>query len=667
MPVFEIQGGEGKTFEIDAPDIHAAASALGAPTIPDDKYHAAARQELAANEKLGLGASPVARRILQGATFNTADEIMAGMQTPIEMFKRGTLDPREGYNYAKAQQDLSLENARKDSGAVGTAAEILGGIGSGAGLSRAGVGLLGRLGPNAGLGSRSLASAVDAAGYGAVAGAGEGNSLAERGQNAALGAGTGAVLGGVAPGAIQLAGGMVAPVVSNIRARFNPAGFAQSQVARAVSESGQTPQQIADSVTNAARAGQDVFTVADAMGNPGQRMLSTVTRAPGPGRTEAVNFMDARQAGQGRRVSNILAEGFDSPQTAEQTAATLTGARDAAANSAYAAARRNAGPVDLTRVISNIDQTLTPGANQIARPQSGLANDSIEAALENVRRRLTDNRSMLTDFTAVQRVRDDLADMVQQSTNRGQGNRARLLGGVLRQMDAAMGQASPRYLAANAAYHQQSQVIGATDQGRQAAMRGRTEDIVPAFRAASPAQQQAFRAGYVDPLIQQVQGGAVGANKARPFTSDAFRTEAAAMAPQRTGNQMTQRLARENTMFETRAQATGGSRTADNLADASALGIEPSLVGNILHGNWASAARQLLSAGSNVLSGNTAEVRHEVGRLLLMRGANVSGPQLQQLLSQAVNTIRTRQMIASRLGSGLLAGGAVTPSAIGQR
>lgn len=667
MPVFEIQGGEGKTFEIDAPDIHAAASALGAPTIPDDKYHAAARQELAANEKLGLGSSPVARRILQGATFNTADEIMAGMQTPIEMFKRGTLDPREGYNYAKAQQDLSLEKARKDSGAVGTAAEILGGIGSGAGLSRAGVGLLGRLGPNAGLGSRSLASAVDAAGYGAVAGAGEGNSLAERGQNAALGAGTGAVLGGVAPGAIQLAGGMVAPVVSNIRARFNPAGFAQSQVARAVSESGQTPQQIADSVTNAARAGQDVFTVADAMGNPGQRMLSTVTRAPGEGRTEAVNFLDARQAGQGRRVANTLAEGFDTPETAAQTQTRLTARRDAASDVNYEAARQGAGPVDLSRTVARIDQTLSPGVNRFAQPGTNLAPDSVEAALTNVRSRLTDGRSMLTDFEAIQRVRGDLADAIMAADRAGAGNKARLLRQAMTEMDAAMEQASPGYMAANRAHAAASRAIDAVDLGRQAATRGRTENTVPAFRAMPAGQQQAFRSGYVDPLIEQVQGGAYGVNKARPFTSDAFRTEAAAMAPQRTGNQMTQRLARENTMFETRAQATGGSRTADNLADASALGIEPSLVGNILHGNWASAARQLLSAGSNVLSGNTAEVRHEVGRLLLMRGANVSGPQLQQLLSQAVNTIRTRQMIASRLGSGLLAGGAVTPSAIGQR
>ena len=43
------------------------------------------------------------------------------------------------------------------------------------------------------------------------------------------------------------------------------------------------------------------------------------------------------------------------------------------------------------------------------------------------------------------------------------------------------------------------------------------------------------------------------------------------MAP---GNDLLQRrLGREMTMFETRNAALGGSKTADNLADADALGV----------------------------------------------------------------------------------------------
>ncbi len=137
------------------------------------------------------------------------------------------------------------------------------------------------------------------------------------------------------------------------------------------------------------------------------------------------------------------------------------------------------------------------------------------------------------------------------------------------------------------------------------------------------------------------------------------------MAPMRTGNTMMQRLGRENTMFATRSQATGGSQTADNLADANAMGIYPSIIGDIIHGNWVGAARSLITAGSNALSGNTAAVRQEVGRLLLLRGSNVSGSQLPGLITQAVQNVRTRQLLANRIGSGLFAGAAVAPNAIG--
>ena len=70
--------------------------------------------------------------------------------------------------------------------------------------------------------------------------------------------------------------------------------------------------------------GQGNFSVADALGNASQRMLSTVARSPGEGRTSVVNFLENRQAGQGRRVSNALAEGFDARETAAQTESRLT-------------------------------------------------------------------------------------------------------------------------------------------------------------------------------------------------------------------------------------------------------------------------------------------------------------------------------------------------------
>jgi hypothetical protein len=89
-----------------------------------------------------------------------------------------------------------------------------------------------------------LASAADAGGIGAVSGFNEGNGISERVTNAAKGAGTGALLGGALAGCVGAIaqGRHAAPIFRQYQGPcVNPEGFANSQIARAVSESGQTP------------------------------------------------------------------------------------------------------------------------------------------------------------------------------------------------------------------------------------------------------------------------------------------------------------------------------------------------------------------------------------------------------------------------------------------
>lgn len=591
------------------------------------------------------------RRVAHGVTFGADNTLLAAAQTPLEMIKRGTFDPREGYNFAKAREDLIMDDARKNTGALGTALEIGGGVGSGIGLARGGISFARGLAPEAGLLARSAASAGDAAAIGGFSGAMEGDGLRERGINALKGAGIGAVAGGATPVALNILGAAASPIISNIRARVNPTGFAQSQVARGVSESGMTPQQIASQVAQAGNEGQGMFTVADAMGNAGQRMLASTARAPGQARTDVVNFLDSRQAGQGRRVSNALAEGFDSPQTAAQTEARLTAARTAEADANFGNVRANAGQVDVVPAINNLDRNIGTGPGQVITP----ANDSVEAVLTPFRQRLS--RVDPNDFEAVQRIRFDMADAAQAARQQGYNNRARLIGHAVDQLDTAMNAASDGYRAANARFAQQSRNIEAVGQGRDAAMRGRTEDVIPRFQGLTPEGQQAFRAGYVDPLIAQTQGAAFGVNKARPLINDAFQAEAGVMAP---GNPLMQRrIGRENTMFQTRNAATGNSKTAENLADDAAMGVDPTLVGQVLQGNWSGALRSVLASGSNALSGNTPAVRQAVADILMTRGGNVNAAQFQRMIDQTVQRIQSVQNMARSLGRGASGGLAV--------
>lgn len=621
-----------------------------------DQYQQAAIDEQASLKAQGIDpGAGLTRRLAHGATLGADSTILAALETPLEMFKRRTLSPREGYNFAKAREDQIMGDARKNTGALGTAAEVLGGVASGAGLARGGLTAARFLAPEAGILSRTGASAADAAGFGAFAGAMEGNGAGERFNNALKGGGVGLLAGGALPPALAIGGAAISPIVSNLRAWHNPIGFAQSQVARGISESGMTPAQIANDIRTAAGEGQGMFTAADAMGNAGQRLLSTTARSPGQARTDVVNFLDGRQAGQGRRISNALAEGFDSPQTAAQTEARLTAQRGAAADAEFGAVRNDAGQVDVTPAINNLDRVIGTQPGQVLTP----ANDSIEAVLTPFRQRLA--RVNPDDFEAVQRIRGDMSDAAQVAMRGGQGNRARLIGNAVRELDAAMENASSGFRQANRNFAQASRNIDAVGLGRQAAMRGRSEDIIPEFQAQSPQGQGAYRAGYVDPLIQQAQGAAFGANKARPLINDAFADEAAVMAP---GNPLMQRrIGRENTMFQTRNHALGGSPTAQNLNDDAAMGVDPTVIGSVVaqvgSGNYGGALRTMLGAGQNMWSGNTPAVRQAVADILLTRGGNANAAQFQRMIDETVQRIQMVQRMARSMGRGAAGGLAI--------
>lgn len=663
MPTFTFTGPDGKNYSVDGPEGATPEQAFqvlqtqieAAPK--SDKYQQAAIDEQSGLKAKGIDSGAgLTRRLAHGATLGADSTVLAGLQTPLEMIKRGTFSPVEGYNYAKAREDQIMGESRKPEGlmgALGAGAEILGGAVSGAGLANGGLTAARFLAPEAGLLARSGASAADAAGVGAFSGAMEGNGLAERGANALKGGLLGGALGGALPPAMSLLGTVASPIISNIRARINPEGFAQSQVARGISESGMTPAQIAGNIRSAANEGQGMFTAADAMGNAGQRLLATTARSPGQARTDVVNFLDGRQAGQGRRLSNTLAEGFDSPQTAAQTEARLTKARGAEADKEFTTVRTDAQPVNTSNAVAKIDETLAPyGVAHDAAP------DSVAAILARYRKMLDGNN----DFNAVQRVRGDLYDDVQKAFQSGAGNKGRLLKDALKQVDNSLEASSEGYKQANRNFAQASRDIDAVGQGHAASsnQRARSEDVIPEFQAHSPAGQSAYRSGYVDPLIARVQNAAFGANKARQLVNDGFQAESAAMNPGRDAL-MQRRIGREDTMFQTRNAATGNSKTAENLNDDAAMGAGPMLgvIGSVLTGNYAGAVRGLLAAGANGMTGNTPAIRQAVADMLMTRGNNVGTAQFERMVNETVRKLKQVEQMARSMGRGAAGGLAV--------
>lgn len=643
MGTFTIQDPAGKSYTIEGDSAEGAVAALkkhlgtDANPIGDDRAATVA----------GLRGIP-----LVGAYVDKGAAMLNAAAQPFT---------ETGLSHADTYADRVAENEKT----VKTATDRYEAdhpIETGVGKTFVGAGALAPLGVTA-LGARAMGMAGEAllpsmlkgaASFGAL----NAGDAALRGESVGKGLATGALGGAAGPIAgralTAAANGLVAggsSVIGNFRARMNPEGYAQSQIARAVAESGQTPAAVGQAVQQANAEGQP-FTLADSLGNSGQSMLATVARSPGEGRTAAVNFLDARQAGQGRRVSNTLSEGFNAPETAAQTEARLTAARGTAADAEYGAVRNDAAPVNVSNVVEHIDSQVSP----FGVPHDRIAPDGITGRMLAYRRMLSGGDAALdgsatgglNDFTAAQRVRSELADEIQSARQSGAGNKARLLGGVLRQLDASLENASQGFRQANANFSQASRDIGAVQTGRDAFMRGRTENTIPAFNALRPEAQTAFRSGYVDPAIAQTQGAAFGANKAQPLLNDAFRDEAAAIAP---GNDLMQRrLTREQTMFETRARATGNSKTVENANDDAAFGIDPHLIGNIVTGNVHGAMGSILRAGYNALTGNTPEVRAAVGRMLLDRGVNPAD--LRAMTAQTIARIQFMQNMTRNVGRG---------------
>lgn len=562
-------------------------------------------------ESFGLGAA-------DSATFGFGDELAS---------YPGSLISGKPRDQVLAEMRRMQSSAQEQNPGSYLAGQVGGGVAQAVGTGGAGFGM-NALRSGAGLGRVAAGTAADGAIYGAAQGAGGGTDAASRATGAAIGGAMGGGVGFAAPYAVAGVQAAARPIVAPIMSRIRPEGYAERALADGLRRAGHTPDQIADALQRARADGQDMFNVADAMGHSGQRMLSTVARNPNEMRQPVIDQLTQRQMGQGERLSNALAEGFGAPDTAAQRAASLTTQRGATADVAYGAARQGAGPVDVSGAIAAADDILTPGVNRIVNPGSNIADDSLEGVVRRVRGLLTDGRSNVSDFTSVLRAKQDIQDMIGAAQRAGKNNQVRILSRINAQLDAALEGASPGYRAANDTFRQQSRVIDAVETGRNAASgRTRAPDNIQTFGRMTPDEQSAHRAGYVDPLIARVESSAAAptTNKARPLITDKTGQEFPAFAVPGRGDRMGRRIAREQRMFETANTALGGSKTADNLADAAEMAkFDPGVIMNLVQGRPVKAAIDAVARLVKESQGMSPGVIERLARMLLETNPQVA-------------------------------------------
>lgn len=602
MATFEITGPDGKKYRVSGETAEGALQALQKHLAPDPR-----------DSFMGKVDS-VMRGAADTLTLGLSDEISAGLGTGFGIL--GDYD-------AELARQRGIDKAdAEDRFGYRLGGQIGGGAIGGAGLAKSGL----SLGANAvnagqGLGRVALGSAADGAILGALQGAGSGEGLEGRLASGATGLVTGGVLGGAAPYAVAGGSAAAKALAAPVMARLRPDTYATSALGEGIRRSGMSADDIVNSLTRAQADDQTMFNVADAMGNSGQRMLSTVARTPNGMRQTVVDTLTDRQMGQGERLSQSLARGFNAPDTAAARQAALTAERSQLANVNYPNARAGAGAVDVSSAIRAADDVLLPGVNRIASPSSGIADDSLEGVVRRARSLLTDGQSTITDFDSVLRAKMDVSDMIGSLQRQGKNNQVRLLSQINDQLDTALERASPGYRAANDTFRMQSRTIDAVDAGKSAASsRARAADNIATFQGMRPAEQNAFRAGYVDPLIAKVEAASMSptTNKARALVTEKTGQEFPAFAVPQRADRMGRQIAREQRMFETANAAMGGSKTADNLADAAEMSkFDPGVMTNLLRGRPVAAVIDAVTKMANEAQGMPPTVMESIARTLL--------------------------------------------------
>lgn len=590
----------------------------------------------------------MARSGLQGLTFGFGDEIVAG--------GAAALGPG---NYS---QNLAAERARLGQGraeypVATTGAEIAGAAGTAIAAG------YGRLPAMASTGQKTRAGAAIGSAEGATYGFGSGEGgLQNRAERALYGAAGGAALGAAAPLAVDA-------TVATGRRFLDPLagavgignrGRAESAVARGLQGADMTGDDIAQYLRGAQADGQGVATVADAMGPSGQRLLAGTARQPGPGRTQAIDFLEERQLGQSDRLGEFLTDAMRDTRpnappplaqggTAEQVRSGLVSARGAAADTAYTAARQGAGPVDVRGALSVIDARLGPMRNN-----AGVTGDGIDGTLSRFRDRLSGvapdgTRMDMADFNRVLGIKQDVQDAIGVAQRAGRNNEARELTKLITALDEALEASSDGYRAANDGFREASRVIDSVETGQSANRPGvRADDYVQQYGGMTPDQQAAARLGYLDTQLGRIENAAPTTNQARTLRSPRQRTNLDAMAndPARLNRQ----IDRENTMFETRRGVVGGSQTAELLADqAQANSEDVGIIANLLSGRPGAAGVQVLGRSMNALQGRNEDTRAQIVRMLL-----ASDPQaLNNALQRFEGNEGVRRLIESMMrGSG---------------
>jgi len=553
--------------------------------------------------KAGFG-----RSVLQGLSFNFADEVEAAMRAG------AVSGPRYEQELARVREGIKqYEEAYPGRAFVG---EALGGLApTVAGLVAApftggtsAVATGARVGQQAakipGLLSQVKRGTVAGGTTGAISGAGGAEGGAgDRLMGAAVGGATGGVLGAATPVATTVVKAGAEKVGTGVRRAGEAVGVvaprdaatdatrkAQEILARKIAQEGMTPEQLAARQAETVRAlGARDETLADIGGEGMRRLARGAMAIPQSAETEARQMLAERAVSAGPRIIKDITE------------LTAVGARDL-----------DEVATDIITRRSNLASPFYEQARAAGQVESFAIDNllkkskDIQQAIANARRLpqyadLPDN-----DMNMLDKAYKYVGDLAETAKRNGEGERFRDLDNLRTQLRSAITDKVPVYGKALDTFSGESSLLDALTSGREKFLRKSPAEIrreISGFK--DEGQKQMYRLGAIQTLRDEIYGMRETADVASKFLNDRNMKDRFGLIFNSTGEyeNFIKNLQREQSMARTRGMIEGGSPTTRIAQEVAEIqGPAPSEIissgaqmvrGDIL-GGGASLLRQLV-------------------------------------------------------------------------
>lgn len=600
---------------------------------------------------------------MQGLTFGFGDEITAGVLTVPEMIigaatgqdSGGLVDRASAaYNRSLERQRAGIEQAQQDHPIATTVGEVAGAGMSGAKAAASGLTMAGRLG--GGIAGRVAGGAIEGAGYGALYGLGTGeggfeNRVAKAAEDAQSGAAVGGGITAAVPAAVGLyrAGKqVVSPVTSAVHSRLAPEDKAARLVSQAFTRDGIAIDDAATRVGTMQRNAPDAV-LADVGGANVRGKVRAAVNVPGAGRQAILEEVDARNLAQPDRISEALKGNLSDPAKFGQTVDRMAAQRERIASPIYRQAFASKQPVDITGVVKHIDDTVSPGVNQLVSPMSDLRPDSTTALLGKMRSFFATAQNQRVDLRSLHNVKMEIDGMIGVAKRAGDDTKARALLGVQRRLLQAMDSASPNYRKARGIYSTTYEMEDALEVGKNV-FRMQADAVRSSLSGMTPAEREMVQLGAARAIQERIATVRDGRDVVKAvFGTPAIRNTMRAMFQNDQAFRKFQgTLMRETMMRRTGDAAKGNSTTAMQLgenADLVAGAVGRDVLEQLLEGHpWRAAATAVRQAIKGE-EGISEAVADKMAEMLLSRDPTK--------IRNAIKLLKRKERVLTRIRDAL--------------